>query len=326
MQPFIHGAEIVLYAAMATSAANLARLHGKYVPSGSRNASTATWVPEPSHKLKAFFYAGKALSLATRQAEVDAGILIPAQVLLSMVEAELGTFEGLRRYLDSLGCLVSRSRDELVGSSPACRELVGTALGYRLLQSLLSGMSWDSRVSSDGCLASLGMESSSIFQVLGWEAVTLDARLGLLQAMCHSKSHPNPLRERQIGRVASRCAPRILRRPLGQLALETIERELEQTRSELERLSQAFRPCQPPVEFVVSMDRPALQFRTHEEAMAAADFVFCRIMCNEALVDSMSLPSASVEMPALTRVKADVALGGGFTLIDLGVILAKNEI
>lgn len=316
IHPYIHGAETVLYAAMATSAANLARLHGKHMSTTAFNISSIAWVPEPSHKINAFLFAGKALSLATRDDNVDPAIVISAQVLLSLVEAELGTFEGFRSYLGCLRSFVSQTQKKLPGSQDGLknRELVRAVMHYQSLQGTRLTGYLNGRVSSETYRTwrqpggSTISASSSVFQALGWEAFALGNRLGLLEAMRHSTIHSNRLRDRNIRQLLCLLAPE--ESWLREMRPEDIAQQIEQIRLELDRLSATFSRCQVPADLLHFTDVTGIQmppFATHEEAMNAADFMFCKITCHKDLMASMSLPSGSPDMPDMTPIHAWVA-------------------
>jgi hypothetical protein len=320
IHPYIHSAEIVLYAAMATGAANLARLHGEYVPTTPKSASSVAWVPEPSHKINAFFFAGKALSLATRYDKPNPAIVVSAQILLSLVEAELGTFEGLRSHLDCLQGFICQTRKSLLGLQ-VNQELVEAVMQHQLLQSNRLFRSWDSRVFSQSCrqLGAIPKPGSSLFfQALGWAARALGSRLGLLETMRHSKVCSHPLRESHIRQLLFLLAPD--EPQLREMRPEDILQQMKQTRLELDRLSDIFRRCQVPAELLYSTgcSLPATswsetglsvpQFATHEKAMDSADFIFCKIMCDKDFMASMALPSGSPDMPDNTHIHAWIVM------------------
>lgn len=108
--------DIVLNAALSLGATSMTNLTGSYTCPGLSTAKIV-WSTDGTHKVQALRYAAKALSFATSDtSSQSASSLVMAHLILLYVEMELGTFEGLRRYLTSMNKLIQSEKHRLTSS------------------------------------------------------------------------------------------------------------------------------------------------------------------------------------------------------------------
>lgn len=290
------GKAVLHNAAMAIGAANLANLQGGF----ARHQSTGLqiWIPNPRHRLDALNYAGKVLSLATRGPRVGVDVLVSAHILLSFVELELGTFDGLHRYLGILDDLIYKTKDKLLGYEKG-QDLLIAAVNSRTTQRYIVGPWSTSAAPSERETFWLGLErqvlSDSVsFQKAGSDAYLLIQRIRLIVTMQHNQTRPSPVMEALIKQFLPLIAPDLVPRHGEQLSELSLTQAHERSIAEIRQLSRLLSVLKPPSE---SLSKPgyfaepeAIRFESHKRAMHAADYAFFQILCDENLVRNHAQP------------------------------------
>lgn len=321
MLSLVGGSRLSLQAAMAIGAASLANLQGKY----STNTPTVsdddyTWTSHRRHRINALDYTGKALStIAYAQdhnaAASDIGTLVATHIMLSFVELELGTFEGLRRYLDSADHLVCDNYKTLLGSSQGRKVLQGLA-NTRALHRSLAGpvgpMSRESPISRfwQGVERKVSLEGCRLQRIYYTLSSTLE-RLCLLTTMRHCRNSDTTLARTVAKHLRLFANCEYMFRDGIQASEEDLNAACLECEAEMRILSDEILSSPPPnglprlqeedsrcgkvvygkISGLLTDQVEPLRFGSHEEAMRAADYVFCRLMCNSSVVSSIRDPS-----------------------------------
>ncbi|KAJ4207135.1 hypothetical protein NW767_002386 [Fusarium falciforme] len=281
---------------MAIGAANLANLQGSYTH--YQSTGLQLWVPDHRHRLDALNYAGKALSLATRGPLVGVDVLVSAHILLSFVELELGTFDGLHRYLGSLDDLVYKTKDRLLGYERG-QDLLTAAVHARTTQRYIVGPWSTSTAPSERENFWLGLErqlsSDSIsFQKAGSDAYLIVQRIRLIITMQHNRTSPNPVMEALIKQFLPLIAPDLVPRHGEQPSELSLKQAYEQSIAEIRHLWGILSVLKPPSDSLSqlgsSLESEPIRLESHERAMHAADYAFFQILCDETLVQSLAQP------------------------------------
>ena len=341
MLTLISGSGLALKAAMAIGAANLANLQGKYSHS-LQTSDDYLWIPNRGHRINALDYAATALSMAIHRRGAGIGTLVVSHLMLSFVELELGTFEGLRWYQASVDGLVYQNYRELLGRDSG-RQLVRSLANTRSLQRFLAGpMGPRSReLQMDRFWQRLESQispGSYEFSKISYSVLATLERLCLLTTMRHCRTDPTYLRsivakhlqlftnsgyiireginasEADIDAACFECVAEMrslsndilfLTPPAGLPDPEEDIRPGVAAYGELPRTSENIEP---------------LRFGSHEEAMRAADYVFCRVMCDKSIVQQIIDPCAEgeayVAASALEWLELLVRIALGLDLFD----------
>ncbi|KAI8717959.1 hypothetical protein NCS52_00873400 [Fusarium sp. LHS14.1] len=278
-------------AAMAIGAANLANLQGGY----TRHKSTGLqiWIPNPRYRFDALNYAGKVLSLATRGPRVGVDVLVSAHILLSFVELELGTFDGLHRYLGILDDLIYKTKDKLLGYEKG-QDLLIAAVNSRTTQRYIVGPWSTSTAPSERETFWLGLErqvltDSVSFQKAGSDAYLLIQRIRLIITMQHNRTRPSPVMEALIKQFLPLIAPDLVPRHGEQLSELSLTQAHEQSVADIRQLSRLLSVLKPPSD-LSQLGHEPIRVESHECAMHAADYVFFQILCGENLVLNRAQP------------------------------------
>ncbi|KEZ38967.1 hypothetical protein SAPIO_CDS10319 [Scedosporium apiospermum] len=217
----------------------MANLQGIFMKS-SRNPASSPWAPNHTHKISALQYTGTALSLARREVVQGVDVLVATNLLLSFVEMEMGTFEGLRRYLKSIGQLIFRTHHKLEVPKCSSKLLPGIASSRPILKHVAGQTHRPDLAGACGKLLE---------------------ELGSLSARFHARKPPRGL-------------------PLSELGEGTVD-----------VLSTA--------QMEILGDIEPIYFESHEQAMEAADYVFCRLVCDDAPLQRRSLATTPRRPAAL---------------------------
>ncbi|KAH7260007.1 hypothetical protein B0J15DRAFT_444474 [Fusarium solani] len=293
------GKSVLQNAAMAIGAANLANLQGSY----TRHQSTGPqlWIPDPRHRLDALNYAGKALSLARRGQLIGVDVLVSAHLLLSFVELELGTFDGLHRYLSSLDDLIYQTRDKLLDCEKG-QDLLVAAVHARTTQRYIVGPWSTSTAPSEKENFWLGLErqvlsDSASFQKAGSDAYLLIQRIRLITTMQHNRTSPSPVMEALIKQLLPLIAPNLVSHHGEQPSELSLTQAHEQSLAELRHLARMVSVLKPTSDFLSQPDHlaepEAIRLESYEHAMHAADYAFFQILCDETIVQSLAQPPNS---------------------------------
>lgn len=287
------GKAVLQNATMAIGAANLANLQGSY----TRHQSTGLqlWVPDHRHRLDALNYAGKALSLATRGPLVGVDILVSAHILLSFVELELGTFDGLHRYLGSLDELIYKAKYKLLGYEKG-QDLLVAAVHARATQRYIVGPWSASTVPSERENFWLGLERQLLsdqisFQKAGSDAYLIIQRIRLIITMQHNRTSPSPVMEALIKQFLPLIAPDLVPRHDGQPSELSLKQAYRQSITQIRHLSRLISALKPPESLSQKghpLESESIRFESHERAMHAADYAFFKILCDENLVQNLA--------------------------------------
>ncbi|UPL03957.1 hypothetical protein LCI18_014891 [Fusarium solani-melongenae] len=287
------GKAVLQNATMAIGAANLANLQGSY----TRHQSTGLqlWVPDHRHRLDALNYAGKALSLATRGPLVGVDVLVSAHILLSFVELELGTFDGLHRYLGSLDDLVYKTKDKLLGYEKG-QDLLTAAVHTRTTQRYIVGPWSTSTAPSEKENFWLGLErqllsDSTSFQKAGSDAYLIIQRIRLIITMRHNRASPSPVMEALIKQFLPLIAPDLVPRHDEQPSELSLKQAYKQSITRIRHFSRlifALKPPEPLSQKGHALESESIWFESHERAMHAADYAFFKILCDENLAQNLA--------------------------------------
>ncbi|RMJ11953.1 hypothetical protein CDV36_008404 [Fusarium kuroshium] len=284
-------------ASMAIGAANMANLQGSY----TRNQSTSlqAWVPDPHHRLDALKYAGKALSLARRDQIIGVDVLVSVHLLLSFVELELGTFDGLHRYLSSLDDLIYKTKDKLLGYEKG-QDLLVAAVHARTTQRYIVGpwSTWTTLSERERFWVGLErqvLSNSASFQKAGSDAYLVIQRVRLIITMQHHRMSPNPVTEDLIKQLSPHIAPDFAEQESELDLAEAYRQSITEIRH-LSRLSSGKKPPSDSLsQLGHSVECEPMQFESHERAMHAADYAFFQILCDKNLVRNFApLPESFI--------------------------------
>ncbi|KAI8667462.1 hypothetical protein NCS56_00882200 [Fusarium sp. Ph1] len=287
------GKVVLQNAAMAIGAANLANLQGSYTR--HQRTGLQSWVPDHRHRLDALNYAGKALSMATRGPLAGVDVLVSTHILLSFVELELGTFDGLHRYLSSLDELIYKTKDKLLGCERG-QDLLVAAVHARTTQRYIVGPWSTSTAPSERGNFWLGLErqvlSESIsFQNAGSDAYLAIQRIRLIITIQHNRTSPNPVMEALIKQFLPLIAPDLVPRHDKQPSELSLTQTYRQSIAEIRHLSRLISALKPPESLLQkghSLESEPIRFESHERAMHAADYAFFKIICDENLVQNLA--------------------------------------
>jgi hypothetical protein len=303
------GSDLALRAAMAVSAANLANIQGQY--SSSRDALEAFhWASDRRHRINALGYAGEALSMATSHQSLD--VIVATHLMLSFVELELGTYEGLQRYLSSVDKLIYKTSDELLRGKHG-REILCGLVYTRSRQRFIAGPSnvrsrqtqidrfWENL---EGRFAS----TPAVLQKISYSASVALERLCLLTTLRHDQAIPAALRELVIKCLVPFSKTGDLLVEDDQVSQAGIDIASRECLEEIGNLSGQLLALAPPSGLSIPNwaveggfpnrecslfnhhDEPLL-FENHDQAMTAADYVFCQILCDPYVMQSVIKPS-----------------------------------
>jgi hypothetical protein len=303
------GSKIVMSAAIALGAANLANLKGRSIKSSSIS-SRPIWQPEVECKLQGLRYTEVVFSLATACFKDDMSALIVAHLLLLFVETELGTYGGLRQYMTSINRLLQSANDEFYRSnryrclaqavSDACEVMQCLAGPWNLPVQLHSGDSRPNHALED----TLSSDPARIYK-LGTQAMEAGQRAMLLYAMMRELDVPSPLRQKIIAHKSPLLLRDDFEKNSGRFSPVAIELAMERCLGDLDSLAAHMRTLTPPVDILETMSNGGLtynlspigdyaprkvqevkeiSFASYESAMNAADYAFTCIMCDKASV------------------------------------------
>jgi hypothetical protein len=325
MLSLVSGSVPALQAAMAIGAASLANLQGKYSMNTPKlSDDDYSWTSDRCHKIHALDYAGRSLSTIAHAhhrsvAASGIGTLIATHIMLSLVELELGTFEGLRRYLNIADHLVFDNYRALLASDQGRKVLRGV-VNTRALQRFLAGpVGPVSRESPMGRFW-LGVENEVSLgrhrvQTISYAVSSTLERLCLLTTMRHCRNSPTLL----FRTVAKHLQQFTNSGHIFRNGIQASEADLEAACSdcvaEIQALSDEILRFPPPeglplpqandngCEMVAYGENSwpsgeqikPLRFASHEEAMRAAEYVSCRLMCDASVVLSVTNPLSGVE-------------------------------
>ncbi|KAH7362999.1 hypothetical protein B0T11DRAFT_90180 [Plectosphaerella cucumerina] len=329
MLSLVSGSVPALQAAMAIGAASLANLQGKYsMNSPKLSDDDYSWTSNRCHKIHALDYAGRSLSTiayAHHRSVAASGIgtLIATHIMLSLVELELGTFEGLRWYLNIADHLVFDNYKTLLESNQGRKVLRGV-VNTRALQRFLAGPVGPVSRDLESPMGRfwLGVENEVSLgrhrvQTISYAVSSTLERLCLLTTMRHCRNSPTLL----FRTVAKHLQQFTNSGHIFRNGIQASEADLEAACSdcvaEIRALSDEIL-CLPAPEGLPlpqatddgcemvansygenswpSGDQiKPLRFGSHEEAMRAAEYVSCRLMCDASVVLSITNPSAGVE-------------------------------
>jgi hypothetical protein len=310
--------DIVLNAALSLGAASLANLRGSYTCPGL-NARRIVWSTDGIHKVQALRYAAKALSLATSGAfSQSVNSLVTTHLILLYVEVELGTYEGLRRYLTSMNNLVHPEKHRLTSSESGQQVIRGVEHSRAVLQfvaglwperdvelpnaiklwpqpqsAMTSGLGLVHRLGNDAIVSEVRMVNFSVLQMYqGVESPTL---LLLLK---------NAMEFGPWGDSTGSELDNVIADPVA---------GFDKARDDLRRTSRHLRACDTPAGILpidvqesqrtvsalkeATTDIVPLQFRTHEQAMDAADYAFAQLLCDETLLMELLSPAPAHSTP-----------------------------
>lgn len=311
---FLQGAaispDLVLNAALSLGAASLANFKGSYTCYESR-PNKISWSIDGHHRVKALHYAGKALSLAAKSSKLDIDSLITSHLILSYVEVELGTFQGLRHYITSINALVLCDRNKQVGCIPR-QELMQGVQHTRAVLQFVAGPWTHQQAESDiiwSCTIPIGHGPSDpgLFHRLGNAAMLMGCRLIVFRSLKVYRNNPNNtmafLIKCGINLIAQADSARVAQ---AMLEIDSEAGFVEATR-DLDAIAKKLRKCEPPPELSdmfaggVPLDRPLspeeyvdnivpLHFGSHEQAMNAADYSYAQLFCNQSQIEDYLSP------------------------------------
>lgn len=313
---FLVGSDIALCAAIAVGAAHMANLHGKYT-TRFRTGGTHLWVPDVGHRVTAFRYVGNALSLAAKRHSPDVAVLVLAQILLSFVELELGTFDGLRRYLHSIDDLVYENQHDLL-TCPNGSSLLGVVSDCRSFHRFMCGP-WTTQPPLSKVdrfwarLESRSVSEEALLQKIGSDALLMLNRLSLFESLRHSLVRPHHIRDRLIDIISPWLIPEhksnawseseiVHGHHMACVGMELLSKQAGRCRTPRGILcsggceyfdisSQADDPADTP-DRLNSKTGP-LRFESHESAMRVADYAFSQMICDEEIVRKIVSPRGS---------------------------------
>ncbi|VUC30147.1 unnamed protein product [Clonostachys rosea] len=318
----LNGSYLARYAAMAISAANLANLQGMFVYD-SPLQSGYSWIPESRHRFRSLAYAGKALEIATDCRSTDISTLLAAHLMLTFVELELGSFEGLRYYISTVDGLVYNTHNELLQEKYGPEILCGL-FDARSVQKFVAGpIGPPSRreVMMDQFWQTLEIRmpiKPDVAQSLGCEMAIILERLCLLTTMQHHLTTPSRMQYivmKQLADYLHRLYPTNRNEQISKHQLLSAYQEclgdMVGIRNQVLSL-----PTPPGVPLLgdpgsksasaTDLEKPnstpgeeyePLRFDSHRESMVAADYAWCRILCDESIVLGITNPSGGQLSP-----------------------------
>ncbi|KAH6988840.1 hypothetical protein BKA56DRAFT_611126 [Ilyonectria sp. MPI-CAGE-AT-0026] len=306
--------EVVLNAAMSLGAANMANLKGTYTCRRWGTKKTV-WSTDRSHKVEALRYAGKALSLAAKSTSQGIGSLVTAHLILMYVEVELGTFEGLRRYLASIKDLVvseqhrldsCESGQELIRGVEHSRAVLRFVAGPWTLPELDATNLWV----RPGC----GLSSSAgLVHRLGNCALFVGCRIFTFQGLQFLRDRPSATMRFLVGhglQFLFQGDPADLKLDSPELdpavGMDEALQELGVLAGRLGRceplagIPLVHEQCMPSNKVTSSRDEliasiTPLHFKNHEQAMEAADYAFAQMLCDVSYLVQYLSPSPTTE-------------------------------
>lgn len=313
LRHYAKGAEVVLYAAMALGAANLANFQGSFSKTPEAPGRWK-WHHDQVHKVNALQYTGKALSLAKSEALGELGDLMAASLLLSYVETQVGTFAGLRQYICGIEDLTVKTHAQIHGCDHGNGLLTG-AVNTRVMGKYLTGP-WRLDEPSEGGdpfwteLELWSVSQSVLVQKIGSEAFIFSIHVTLLAVKRHCMHTPDTVLEALLERTSTWLGVPGLRDDATDQEVAATQEELY---AKIEELSKRLQECKPPkglpmddpsassqppsaLSEAASQDLPfdlePLYFDTHEEAMDIADYALSQILCETALLRQLIDPDS----------------------------------
>ncbi|KAL3965566.1 hypothetical protein ACCO45_002570 [Purpureocillium lilacinum] len=272
---------------------------------------------EPVRGVTAFRYVGNALSLAAKRHSPDVAVLVLAQILLSFVELELGTFDGLRRYLHSIDDLVYENQHDLL-TCPNGSSLLGVVSDCRSFHRFMCGP-WTTQPPLSKVdrfwarLESRSVSEEALLQKIGSDALLMLNRLSLFESLRHSLVRPHHIRDRLIDIISPWLIPEhksnawseseiVHGHHMACVGMELLSKQAGRCRTPREILcsggceyfdisSQADDPADTP-DRLNSKTGP-LRFESHESAMRVADYAFSQMICDEEIVRKIVSPRGS---------------------------------
>jgi hypothetical protein len=309
--------EIVLNAALALGAASLANLRGSYTCPGPKSRRIV-WSTDRIHKAQALYYAAKALSLATSDTSSQSvSSLVTTHVILLFVEVELGTFEGLRRYLTSMNKLVQCEKHRLINSVSGKAIMRGVDHSRAVLR-IVAGLWSEGDIELPDAVNLWPQHPSAMTPTgrvhrLGNDAIVSEVRMVHFSVLQMHQDIQSPTLLLLL-RTVMEFGP--WRESTGS-EMDTFMVDpvagFEEARNDLRRTSRHLKACEIPAgvpsinvretQKTVSLLEEGitnivpLHFCTHEQAMDAADYAFAQLLCDEALLMEYLSPAPANSTP-----------------------------
>ncbi|CAG9996306.1 unnamed protein product [Clonostachys byssicola] len=318
----LNGSYLARYAAMAISAANLANLRGTFVYDSPLQIGYS-WIPDSRHRFRSLAYAGKALEIATDCRSTDISTLLAAHLMLTFVELELGSFEGLRYYISTVDGLVYNTHSQLLrekhGPEILCglfdarsvQKFVAGPIGPPSTRELMMNQFWQT-------LEIRMPIKPDVAQSLGCEMAIILERLCLLTTMQHHLSTPSRMQYivmKQLSDYLNTLYPTNRNEYISKDQLVSAYQECLGDMTGI-REQVLCLPAPPGVPLlsnegsqytsVTDLDKikpisaeenEPLRFDSHRESMVAADYAWCRILCDESIVLGITNPSGGPLSP-----------------------------